>query len=43
MGRYLALIYAMGSTHGFRCCDFSIVWYLYVDAVCDKVKDTEKE
>jgi hypothetical protein len=25
------------STHAFRCCEFSVVGYLYVDAVCMKM------
>jgi hypothetical protein len=36
---YLALIRARGSTHGIRCCDFSVVGYLYVNAVCDKASE----
>jgi hypothetical protein len=38
MGRYIAIIHAMGSTYAFkfRWCEFSVVGYLYVDAVCGK-------
>jgi hypothetical protein len=36
MDRYFAVNRTRGSTHAFRCCDVSVVGYLYVDAVCDK-------
>jgi hypothetical protein len=39
MVRYLALILAMGSIHSSRCCDFSVIGYLYVDAVCEKASE----
>jgi hypothetical protein len=43
MGRYLTLIRATGRTHGIRCCDFSVVGYLFVTKRLKENEFSEKK